>query len=243
MKVRGSVRGLVAEVFPHKGEEIRHAARLDGWSVDGGDDYCGRCGVTGPYEGRTERGCAFCVDRDISWDGIVRLGGYVDPVDKWVRAMKFNKQWHWTEWFGVTLGEMVGEVGKPERTVVCCVPMHWRRRFTRGYNQSQMVADVLGRELGVEVMPLLKKVKHTKPQWSIKLSEREANVRKSIALAGEVDLSGWRVIIVDDVKTSGATLGVCSRLLKKAGAESVTAAVVAVANRHRDSREVLGVRA
>lgn len=241
--VSTTTRGATEELFPHRGKLARHNARQDGWQLDGPDDYCNRCGVTAPFESRTERGCAFCIDNPIPWDRIVRLGSYTDPMADWVRSMKFNNQWHWTEWFGQTLGEMVGEIGKSERTAVCCVPMHWRRRYKRGYNQSQMVADCLASELNLDVMPLLKRAHNTKPQWSRPMSLREENVQGSIVLTGRVELSGWHIILVDDVKTSGATLGLCSRILKKAGAASVTAAVIAVANHHRDSGERVGGRA
>jgi len=113
--------------------------------------------------------------------------------------------------------------------VVCPVPMHWARRIGRGYNQAHLIGSALARDRRWPIARLLKRTRYTPPQTAVGPSRRVANVRQSFAIK-RVDLTGWHVWLVDDVKTSGATLNACARLLRRAGAQQVNAAVVAVAH-------------
>lgn len=142
--------------------------------------------------------------------------------------MKFHRQWRWAPWLGGQLARAIGPM-EAERVIVCPVPMHWLRRWRRGYDQATLLAREVGRRRNWPVASLLRRKRLTLPQVSLPPSKRAANVRGSFAIV-PVDLTGCHVVLVDDVKTTGATLGACARLLRKAGAEAVHAAVVAVAD-------------
>ncbi|MEO1235351.1 MAG: phosphoribosyltransferase family protein [Planctomycetota bacterium] len=200
-----------------------------GWSPDATESYCPRCGASAGPGSVTPAGCPFCVDQRVSWDRITRLWGYAEPMDAWIKAMKFGRQWSWGRWLGERLAERVGEPFALDRVVVVPVPMPWLRRWRRGFNQAQLMADALADARGFPCVPALRRTRHTAPQTSVAASQREANIRGSLA-AHPVDLTGHEVVLVDDVKTTGATLAACTRLLKKAGARSVHAAVAAVAD-------------
>ncbi len=133
-------------------------------------------------------------------------------------------------WMGEQLASAVGEPFDADKLVVCPVPMHWMRRWLRGFNQSALIAEQLAAVRGWRVAPLLQRPRATQPQTSVAPSRRTANIRGSFALLEEVDLTGYEVLLVDDVKTTGATLHACTRLLRQAGARSVCAAVAAVAD-------------
>lgn len=226
-----------AVVWP---SELTRAAELQegGWEPNGCGGYCRRCGASAGPGAATAEGCSYCGDGGLVWDSVTRLGPYEPPLDDWIRAMKFEGQWAWTRQFGAWLGDAVGgsadaaERGGGERVAVCAAPMFWLRRWRRGYNQADLIAREVARLRGWSWTPILRRTRHTPPQTVVAPSQRKSNVAGSFALA-PVDLTGWRVLLVDDVLTSGATLEGCARLLRKAGAERIDVAVVAVSHPHR----------
>ena len=201
----------------------------NGWQPDETRDYCHRCGASAGPGSVLADGCAFCRGKRLAWDRLARLSLYDEPLDGWVKQMKFARQWSWAPHLGRLLASQVGEPIEADKMVVTYVPMHWRRRWRRGFNQAELMAWSLAKARGWPMVPLLKRTSWTPPQPSVIPSQREANVRKSFAVR-EADLTGWQVLVVDDIKTSGATLGTCCRLLKDAGARSIQVAVAAVAD-------------
>lgn len=106
------------------------------------------------------------------------------------------------------------------------VPLHWRRRWQRGFNQ----ADELARYLGLPVLAALRRTRHTLAQASLHAHERQANVRGVFAVRRRFrhgGLDGLSVVLVDDVITTGATLRACALVLREAGAREVRAATAA----------------
>jgi ComF family protein len=207
------------------------APALDRWRPDDAGDYCPRCGASIDVTAQTPRGCPFCVSRRLPWQRIIRLGAYAEPVQDWVLGAKFGGQWRWSLTLGEMLGRGVARSAVETQVAVCPVPMHWARRWRRGFNQAQLIARGFASVHGWPVAEVLRRVRYTRPQTAVASSRRRDNVRGSFGIAA-VDLSGWTVWLVDDVKTTGATLGACAGLLRDAGARCVNAAVVAVADPH-----------
>ena len=141
--------------------------------------------------------------------------------------MKFRRQWSWAEWLGDRLAERIDVCDNA--TIVCPVPMHWRRRLARGYNQSALIADTIARRKGIQSAALLRRRRFSPPQTRTTATDRRLNARGAFAV-GAVDLSGWTVWLVDDVKTTGATLSACCSHLRQAGAGRIHVAVAAVAD-------------
>jgi ComF family protein len=116
--------------------------------------------------------------------------------------------------------------------VVVPVPLHWRRRWARGFNQAAALAAGLGATLGHPVAPrALRRVRWTPSQVGLSVAERVRNVAGTVRLVGRARIEGATVLLVDDVMTTGATLSECARVLRRGGARLVYGAVVAV--RHR----------
>ena len=132
----GIWRRTVDEIFPVMWEGNLAAARGDGWELDEAGDYCWRCGVTMDASGVTKRGCASCLRTRPVWSSFTRLGPYTAPLSDWIVDMKFNDQWRWAKWFGGELANRIDAPKRVDRVVICPVPMHWARRWRRGYNQS-----------------------------------------------------------------------------------------------------------
>lgn len=204
-------------------------SQFSDWRPDASEDYCQRCGASAGPGSVLSDGCTFCRGKTLSWDRLTRLSMYSEPMDGWLKQMKFARQWSWATHLGRQLGGQLGDAIDPQRVVVTYVPMHWRRRWRRGFNQAHLMASAMARSRGWPMVPLIRRTVWTPPQPSVIASQREANVRQSFALR-DVDLKGWQVIVVDDIKTSGATLGTCCKLIRGAGARSIHVAVAAVAD-------------
>ena len=108
--------------------------------------------------------------------------------------------------------------------LVVPVPLHPRREFQRGFNQAQDLAS----HLGLPVVPLLKRVVHTRSQIELPKDHRRANVKGAFALVPSYTLQvPGVVVLVDDVSTTGSTLDACARVLKSAGVKEVRALTAA----------------
>ncbi len=106
------------------------------------------------------------------------------------------------------------------------VPIHRFRRWRRGFNQAETIASRLARRLGIPYRGLLRR-RAGPPQSRMALADRRRNARRILALDGAPVLAALRVLLVDDVTTSGATLTASARLLRRAGAIAVSAFVAA----------------
>lgn len=119
--------------------------------------------------------------------------------------------------------------------IVVPVPLHRRRLWARGFNQAGLLAREIGRLGRRDVAPdLLQRVRATKPMANMTPNQREKNIRGAFAMRRARDVEGRRIILVDDVLTSGATLDACAKTLLDAGAERVDAVIWARVVRPRD---------
>lgn len=231
--IRQSLRSgsdLFNALFPTICQQTIADAFDQGFRLDDSSDYCPRCAATIREQAVTSRGCPFCLHRRLPWERVVRLGPYQPPLAEWIIAMKFRHEWIWAEWFGRQLAGAIGD-SSPGPCVVCPVPMHFRRRFMRGYNQSELIAAELARRQGWLCVPLLNRRRYNAPQTQTIASKRKSNVRGTFAL-GSFPIRGCEVWLVDDVKTTGATLEACAKLLRRAGAARVNLAVIAATDPH-----------
>lgn len=111
--------------------------------------------------------------------------------------------------------------------IVVPVPLHRRRRRQRGYDQAHLLARAIGAAAALPLAPALVKVRDRPPQSSLGLSGRRRNAAGAYRARRQPPLGGKRVILVDDVFTTGATAEACARVLLRAGARSVDVLTVA----------------
>lgn len=138
---------------------------------------------------------------------------------------------------GEALAEMLGRIQAEQNAAhlqaagiqaVVPVPLHWRRRWTRGYNQAEAVARELAGTLGVVFgAGWLRRVKPATQHAQPSASAREANIRGAFRCRPRASLAGRTVLLVDDVMTTGSTVGEAARMLRQAGAGGVVVAVLA----------------
>lgn len=197
-----------------------------------GGARCPRCAAERPP---TNQGtdCLQCRDRTFAFDGAVALGPYHGALRRAVLAVKHPG--------GIPLAMALGELlsgvhaerlAEQKVDVIVPVPMHWRRRIVRGANGPDVIAERLARRLGGELLTeALVRCRNTRLQGELPLSARTANVRGAFRVRKGYDFHDARVLLVDDVLTTGATLTAAARQLKRAGAAGVLAAVLARAQR------------
>lgn len=157
--------------------------------------------------------------------GLIALGHYGGRLAEAIRAYKFGRSRKLSVHFATRLAVEVQERGWT-LTQVAFVPLHPARLRRRGFDQARLLAQALAPRLSVPCRPLLERTRRTAPQARLSARERLRNVQGSFAPRRPVE---GTVLLVDDVFTTGATLGACSNALYRAGAGAVLLAVLAVA--------------
>ena len=112
------------------------------------------------------------------------------------------------------------------------VPMHPRKKRQRGYNQSELIARQLGEFLNMEVRTdILKKTRYTRPQSKLKRNDRLHNLEGAFSVSPDVFVEGKRILLVDDVLTTGTTINTCAKILKDKGVNMIYGIVIAIAEK------------
>lgn len=155
---------------------------------------------------------------------VASLGLHEGPLRTAVLQLKFGRRTRLARPLGELLGALLetrGERWIPDALVP--VPMHWTRRLERGFNQSELLASWAGRTAGIPVARALRRVRRTRPQVGLSGAERRRNLRDAFRAAPGGRLAGLRLVLVDDVCTTGTTLRLCAATLRRAGAAEVFA--------------------
>lgn len=168
---------------------------------------------------------------------------YAGPIQKLIRRLKYDDDTLVAKDIGpklflayLLLAELNPEFRDRDGTRVVPVPLHKKRQRKRGYNQAHLIAREFARIANLTVdTEMLCRVKETQPQYGLKKNERLINVTDAFA-PGAHAVSGRRIILVDDVFTSGATLLTCASLLSAQGATKVVALAAARAPFDRDKK-------
>ena len=190
--------------------------------------YCVRCGQTlAPGQPELEDGCPNCPKPLGRFGRVVRLGPYADPLKVIVRELKYRRQDRMRRRLGAMLARSAAQrCAEVRPELVLPVPMHWRRRLARGYDHARVLAGAVAGELHLPLGDELVRVRPTPPQAHLPRSRRLENVRGAFTVGDPRGVEGMRILLVDDVTTTGATADEAARTLLRAGASSVTLAVV-----------------
>lgn len=190
---------------------------------------CPWCAQTVGSYSDTAKGCIECKGIALGFERAVRLGPYNGKLRDAVLRIKFLA--------GEGLADLLGRAFVESRSealhalnadVVASVPLHWWRKWTRGYNQSEAVGRELATSLRVPFVPhLLRRVKWKPQQLQPTREARRENVKGAFRVRTGARLGGKTVLLTDDVMTTGSTLGEAARALRDAGAERVVVAVLA----------------
>ena len=191
---------------------------------------CDRLGIPLPYASGTPAISAAALADPPPWDRARAVAGFGPVMQGLVHGLKYGDQHHGRRLMGRWLAQAGADL-LGDADLIVPVPLHRWRLLTRRFNQAAMLADEVSRLTGVPArMHLLQRTRRTPPQVGRTRDQRRRNVQGAFRVragaGGEVE--GRRIVIVDDVMTTGATLGACARALKRAGAERVDVLVLAL---------------
>jgi ComF family protein len=208
-----------------------------------GPPLCARCGY--PFELDTEAGalCAACQARPPVFDRARAVLRYDAASRGMLLAFKHADRTDLAPYLGRWLARAGAEV-LAEADIVAPVPLHWTRLFSRRYNQAALLAKAAAMEAGRPFLgDILIRRRRTKPQHS-GLAARTRNVAGAFAVprVRRKAVEDRRVLLVDDVRTTGATLEACARALKAAGAKGVDVLTLALVVRPRMPGHARGER-
>jgi ComF family protein len=190
---------------------------------------CKRCGAALPKGVTRSEQCPNCSGRRFQFQTAIAAGGYGGSFREVILDMKRAEG----NWISLAMGRLVWARCQHELTeaspgIVMPVPMHWRRRIVHGTNSAALLAEVFAQGLRKPLVTrLLRRRRHTVPQFSLSPPQRRANVRGCFAVRPAKQLQNAHVLLVDDIMTSGATCNEAARVLRHAGASRVTVVVVA----------------
>lgn len=180
---------------------------------DGGNELCGHCLRQPPAFTRT-----FSVWR------------YAFPADSLIQALKYQHQLPLAPWFGTLLAQ---QVPAGSYDLVIPLPLHPSRLRERGFNQSALIAGALAKTAHAAIdYTSLQRIRATAAQAGLNLQARQSNVRHAFHCTRE--MHGKRILLVDDVMTTGATLREAARILDLHGAQQIQLGVIARAGRLRE---------
>lgn len=220
---------------------------------------CLSCGKFGSYFcpectkeiKQTELVCPFCerpslggvvhsvCKRKFGLDGLWSLGIYEGTLRIAIQKLKYR--WvsevakdlidktieYWAKNSPILLDKIKKDQGKS--WIVAAVPLHKTRQRWRGFNQSELLAKLFAKKLGLKYENTLKRIRNTTPQMKLHASERKRNIRNafSLFLTANYQLKTTNLLLVDDVWTTGSTLKECCYTLKRGGAKCVWALTIA----------------
>lgn len=162
---------------------------------------------------------------------VYSLGSYAEEMEALIEGFKYRRKRKLGLFLSEVLSERLLELEElPSADFVVPVPLHRSKRRQRGFNQSEVIAGRLSERLEMQLgCGLVIRRKKTRTQTGLSREERRENVRNAFEFRGKGDLRGRRVLLVDDVLTTGATMSECARTLRSAGAEQVWGVTLAVA--------------
>lgn len=202
-----------------------------------------RCVFCGEILPEPKRACPDCINRlipfqDMEWPRQKDTGCldqyqcgylYVEPVPRAVGAFKFKDRPQLAGYFAGLMAEQLGEwISGLSLDLICCVPMHPVKEKKRGYNQADLLAGELSRRVGVQYESnLLIKIVDNRIQHRLSAEQRKKNVRDVYEAGMPEQIMKKRILLVDDIMTTGSTMNECARVLQLEGAEAVFGAAFA----------------
>lgn len=191
--------------------------------------YCSQCGD--PVSGSIDHSyvCHFCSSVSPSFSIARSAAHYDGPIAEMLKALKYRS----ATWLVHDMAQMLSSLvfqhmDADNIDAVTFVPLHHTRRRDREYNQSALLARALAHMIGVPCMNrIIRRHKKTTSQTNLTAKDRIVNVRGCFKYRNGSWLDGKRILLVDDVMTTGATVNECAKTLKKGGASEVFAVAVA----------------
>lgn len=189
-------------------------------------DLCASCTAGQPLIQRPKKKIPFLSGWQAVWY-------YEDGVRDSLLRYKFSRRRSYAEAYARFLAMTLLD-RQEEYELITWVPVSPRRKLERGYDQVELLAYALGRQLGRTPVRCLKKIRHTPAQSGIQgLAQRRANVLGAYKALCPEQIAGKRILLLDDIITTGSTISECAKVLLTAGAKEVYGAAIAAAKQHK----------
>ncbi len=190
---------------------------------------CKICGIPFLTAGDFDHLCGGCITEPPRFTAARAAALFDGPVRELIHRLKYNGRVQLCRPLGLLVGQQLGPFAEAvSADMIIPVPLHIKRLRQRGFNQAVLLGEILAREWR---LPLscrnLRRIRWTEPQINLSAAERVANVRGAFAVSEPALLRGKRIILVDDVFTTGSTVAECTRVLFKAEAAEVCVVTVA----------------
>ncbi len=178
-----------------------------------------------------------CREGLANFDAAYSFGSYEGTLQQLIHLFKYAR----VESLAAPLSHFLSKAVPLEAQfdLIMAMPMHWRKRWERGFNQAELLAEPLARRYGLSLATNLRRARYTKSQAGLTESARRENLRGSFRVHRPEQLTGKRVLVIDDVFTTGATLRAAAAVLKAAGTAHVSALTLARVDRAISSRTAL----
>lgn len=189
---------------------------------------CPVCGI--PFIGTgSDHRCGACLTQPPHFDAAGARFLYEGPISDMIHAFKYNQRTHLRYPLALLAMEGMSEIMTCHAPhLIVPVPLHISRLRQRGFNQAVLLGKVLSQQLSLPLLPdTLVRTRQTEPQIKLSAAERRLNVKGAFTVKRPVNVVGKRVLLLDDVMTTGSTMDECAKELKKAGAVVVIAATIA----------------
>lgn len=198
---------------------------------------CIRCGASlGPHiTSGVKEGCAACKGKYLPFNTIISATYYDDVMKTLIHKFKYARQ----KFLACLLNDILitNERLKeaiPDIDVIVPVPLHWLKKMLRGFNQSELLSQGIQRHFSKPIaINNLCRIKKTASQTQLSKNQRQINIHNAFFVNHPESFKGKKVLLVDDVLTTGVTASECSKKLKEAGAGAVHLLILATA-RHYD---------
>lgn len=170
-----------------------------------------------------------CRESLVNFDAAYSFGSYEGALQNLIHLFKYGK----VETLAAPLSRFLLRSLPLEHNfeLVIAMPMHWRKRWERGFNQAELLAAPVAKRYGVKLSSHLRRRRYTKPQAGLSEAERRTNLKNCFHVVRPHQVNGKRILVIDDVFTTGATLRAAAEALKKAGAAYVCALTLARVDR------------
>ncbi len=176
--------------------------------------------------------CALCRLGVRGFDTAYCFGSYEGALRRLIHLYKYGK----VQTLASPLSDLLAAALPRDQRfdAVAPVPLHWRRRWQRGFNQADLLAGRLSKRSGIPLLRALRRVHSTQTQAGLSNSSRRGNVAKAFRARRGAAIEGKRILLVDDVMTTGSTATACAAALKRAGAAKVALLTIARVDRRMD---------
>lgn len=172
---------------------------------------CSICGRIIYHNGK----CRVCNSEKIYFDKGYSLFEYKNSVRNAVRQFKYKSMKSYGKYLGNLMSDYAVSIISMKFDYVTAVPLHRKRLKSRGYNQAEILAKTVAKELNAEYKDIIVRHINTKPQNNLGKAERQKNIKNAFSLNKDVSVKDKTILLIDDIFTTGSTINECSKVLKK----------------------------